>query len=108
MARNFALIAALGLVAPVLADEVPSNWVDLREAVEAILTNATASARVNLYMTPNRPIRDGFIQTIDTEKDPNPPAGAVGVYETADGNRKAWIFYRESPLDPKGLMLLVR
>ena len=77
------------------------------EALDAILTNATAAARANVYVTPNRPLPDGFLLPIG-EDDPNPPADAVGVYATAAGDRKAWVFHKESPLDPKGILIIVK
>ena len=83
------------------------KFVPQAAALDAILANATATARANVYVSPRRPLWDGFLQPIG-EDDPNPPEGAVGVYQTAAGDRKAWVFYKESPLDPKGILLIVR
>ena len=83
------------------------KFVPQAAALDAILANATATARANVYVSPRRPLWDGFLQPIG-EDDPNPPEDAVGVYRTADGVRKAWVFYKESPLDPKGILLIVR
>ena len=90
-----------------LKDVTFLKFVPQAEALDAILANATATARANVYVTPNRPLWEGFLQPIG-EDDPNPPEGAVGVYRTAAGERKAWVFYKESPLDPKGILLIVR
>ncbi len=37
-----------------------------------------------------------------------PPQRVIGVYESTDGGRRAWIIHTPSPFDPKGLMLVVR
>lgn len=78
------------------------------EAMDVIITNATVSSRARVYVSPNRPLPQDFLRPIDGELDPDAPPDAVGVYQTLSGVRKAWIFHKESPFDPKGAVLIFR
>lgn len=94
---------------PNLKDIAFVTHVPPQAAMDAILINATETARANVYVSPRRSLWDGFLTEIDEASDPNPPAEAVGVYVTADGKRKAWIFYRLSPFDLRqGMILFVK
>jgi len=81
-----------------------------RLALDRILAARSATDRATLYVSGEWASRawTGFVQPIDPAADPNAPAEAVGVYVTTEGLHKAWIVYRPSPLDPKGLLIFLR
>lgn len=76
-------------------------------AADQILSGTEASDTVKtaiLYASSNFGWSQGVAALTDAEREVAPDE-AVGVYR--EGSRKAWMVYKDSPFDPKGLIIVV-
>ena len=99
-----AFSAAGKLNTVVLPYEVPNQ-----SSMDAILLNNTVSSRAVIKVSRFHIPGDWtFLTPVDKELDAGAPEGTVGIYVTADGERKGYIQYYKSPFDKPGMMIICR